>query len=1185
MREGRAKRAADKQKDLSNTAVCWGFTRIRGLQRFSAEADRLALPCAYMGLVSPPGARLDVTASVNDLGSPCLSEGRLGKARTSRGSRTSPRSRSAAMATAVLALGICAVLLLSPVAAAQSEERECAYYDPQQQLDEQHVDGVGHVLRENTTVRCAKGSHCYGLWGKARDGDIRLVKQGCWTHIGDQRECHNHRCVVTATPPAMQNGTYRFCCCSGNMCNVNFTENFPLPSPTSAQPLYPKPLYREEAIVIALACVSVVAVLIVALFFGYRMLTGDRKQGLHNMDEMEAAASEPSLDLDSLKLLELIGRGRYGSVYKGSLDEHPVAVKVFTYANRQNFVNERTIYRLPLMEQDNIARFIVADERLTTDGRMEYLLVMEYYPHGSLCRYLSLQTGDWVSCCRVAHSVTRGLAYLHTELLRTDLYKPAVSHRDLNSRNVLVKSDGTCVISDFGLSMKLTGNRLVRPGEEENAAISEVGTIRYMAPEVLEGAVNLRDCESALKQVDMYALGLIYWETFMRCTDLFPGEAVPEYQMAFQAEAGNHPSFEDMQVLVSREKQRPKFPEAWKENSLAVRSLKETMEDCWDQDAEARLTAQCAEERMAELLLIWDRNKSVSPTVNPAVNPAVNPTSTALQNERNLSHSRRAPKMGPYPEYSSSSYIEDHEGGVVKTLPGEGSTVGSGSVGGSAGLPGGGEKNRNSINYERQQAQARLPSPETSGTSLSNATGSSTTAMGLTPSTVMTTISESGYPEEGSAAMTGTTVVPVCLQLTEEDLKTTKLDPKEVDKNLKESSDENLMEHSLKQFCAPDPLSSGSSSLLYPLIKLAAEVTGGAGSGAMGQAEFGMGVGEAQPPVFPLPKQQNLPKRPSSLPLGSKTPSKEPSSLRLKFGKHSKSNLKQVETGVAKMNAVTAGEPHLATVAINGPASRVGGMADGYTGPASSPVGGSYGNASLAGPKMDGQVPLLQTQLSGEDGRLNSSPDEHEPLLRREQPAAREQRILDRLADHHHLAGRTNSNNNNSNNNTHNGDGNGNRTVAAACPPAELPAVPQVSAPAAPGPPEQAPLRPERPRRAERPNSLDLSASPLECYSLTGDGVPQDGRAGSGEKIKRRVKTPYSLKSWRPSSWAVSSSTLDGEVNTNGGSVQCDHIQQQNRSRPGTGRSKSSTAVFLVGGGTATSTAALASDPTSMTCL
>lgn len=46
-----------------------------------------------------------------------------------------------------------------------------------------------------------------------------------------------------------------------------------------------------------------------------------------------------------------------------------------------------------------------------------------------------------------------------------------------------------------------------------------------------------------------------------------PGEDVPEYQLAFQAEVGNRPSVEDMQILVVQQKLRPGFPEAWKENS------------------------------------------------------------------------------------------------------------------------------------------------------------------------------------------------------------------------------------------------------------------------------------------------------------------------------------------------------------------------------------------------------------------------------------------------------------------------------------------------------------------------------------------------------------------------------------------------------------------------------------------
>ncbi|TNN31628.1 Bone morphogenetic protein receptor type-2 [Liparis tanakae] len=119
---------------------------------------------------------------------------------------------------------------------AQGEERDCAFTDQQQQREVERVaGGEGRVSPENTTIRCAVGSHCFGLWEKSSPGEVRLVKQGCWNHLGDQQSCSDDRCVVTNLPPQIQNGTYHFCCCGSDMCNVNFTEDFPPPSPTTAQ--------------------------------------------------------------------------------------------------------------------------------------------------------------------------------------------------------------------------------------------------------------------------------------------------------------------------------------------------------------------------------------------------------------------------------------------------------------------------------------------------------------------------------------------------------------------------------------------------------------------------------------------------------------------------------------------------------------------------------------------------------------------------------------------------------------------------------------------------------------------------------------------------------------------------------------------------------------------------------------
>lgn len=77
-------------------------------------------------------------------------------------------------------------------------------------------------------------------------------------------------------------------------------------------------------------------------------------------------------------------------MFRGSLNERCVAVKLFSSANWQNYTNERSIYFLPLLQQhDNIARFLGADERTAADGRPEFLILMEYYPHVRFCFNMS----------------------------------------------------------------------------------------------------------------------------------------------------------------------------------------------------------------------------------------------------------------------------------------------------------------------------------------------------------------------------------------------------------------------------------------------------------------------------------------------------------------------------------------------------------------------------------------------------------------------------------------------------------------------------------------------------------------------------------------------------------------------------------------------------------------------------
>uniref|UniRef100_A0A182T151 receptor protein serine/threonine kinase n=1 Tax=Anopheles maculatus TaxID=74869 RepID=A0A182T151_9DIPT len=337
-------------------------------------------------------------------------------------------------------------------------------------------------------------------------------------------------------------------------------------------------------------------------------------------------------NVDNLKLVSMIGQGKYGTVWKGIVNEQPVAVKIFAAQHRQYFLNERDIYTVPLMESPSLLTYFVnslshqidldvlsphpsgSDERRTLDDRIEYLLVLSLAPLGCLQDWLTDNRVPFSTFCRMGKSIANGLAHLHTEIRKGDLVKPCICHRDLNSRNILVKSDLSCCIGDLGFALKTFGARYEYRGEitlAETKSINEVGTVRYMAPEVLEGAVNLRDCESALKQIDVYTLALVLWELANRCEDFYPeGTAVPEYRAPYEEYVGSNPSFEQMQVLVSRNKARPSFP-AHFGASLVTQIVRDTCEDCWDHDAEARLTAMCVQERLQEIAQINPRARSM----------------------------------------------------------------------------------------------------------------------------------------------------------------------------------------------------------------------------------------------------------------------------------------------------------------------------------------------------------------------------------------------------------------------------------------------------------------------------------------------------------------------------------------------------------------------------------------------
>lgn len=185
-----------------------------------------------------------------------------------------------------------------------------------------------------------------------------------------------------------------------------------------------------------------------------------------------------------------MARGGTGGVYR-SIDqrlERTVALKIM----HPHLTEDPTFVGKFAKEARAAARLshpnvvAVLDQGETNDGLV--YLVMEYVEGGTLRDVLNRKKFLTPSqAFEILRPMLDGLSHAH---------EAGLIHRDIKPENVLMRTDGTVKIADFGLS---------RGADQHTATGAVLGTVAYAAPElVLEQPVGTRS--------DVYSMGILAWE-------------------------------------------------------------------------------------------------------------------------------------------------------------------------------------------------------------------------------------------------------------------------------------------------------------------------------------------------------------------------------------------------------------------------------------------------------------------------------------------------------------------------------------------------------------------------------------------------------------------------------------------------------------------------------------------------
>ena len=170
------------------------------------------------------------------------------------------------------------------------------------------------------------------------------------------------------------------------------------------------------------------------------------------------------------------------------------------------------------------------------------MMVMEYLPRGSIFDIIYNKNHEihWTLVYKFAIEAARGMTRLHSE---------SILHRDLKSKNLLVDSNWTVKVSDFGLS-RLKNTLL----DEDARTKIALGTLAWTAPEIFQEQPHT-------EKSDVYSYGVILYELLGR---MLPWDDQIQ---------------ESIPYLVNQKRMRPELKEL--EIDAHLLHVETLMKQCW----------------------------------------------------------------------------------------------------------------------------------------------------------------------------------------------------------------------------------------------------------------------------------------------------------------------------------------------------------------------------------------------------------------------------------------------------------------------------------------------------------------------------------------------------------------------------------------------------------------------------